>query len=656
MPTPLWSPSAERIARSNLNRYLFAVDRAHGPGLNRYDALYRWSVERPEDFWPCLWEFCGVKAQSRGETVLEDEGAMPGARWFPGARLNFAENLLRHRDDRAALVFRSEDGRRERLSYAELYREVARLAAGLRAAGVGAGDRVAGFLPNAPAAVIALLATASIGATWSACPPEIGLEGALERLGRVRPRVLFACEGYRWGGAYHDSLGDVAGLAAGLEDLRRVVLVPDGRAGTDPAKAPAAIPGAVAYADFVDPTAEEVHFEQLPFDHPLYILYSTGPDGRGRCLVHGAGGVLLQHLKELALHCDVRGGDVVSYATSCGWMMWNWLVSALALGATVLLYDGSPFHPRDAALFDLAEQEGVTVLGVSARYLAQAYKRGLRPRQTHDLSHLLTILSSGAPLHPEGYDYVYREVKADVLLASLLGGTDIASCYALSCPILAVNRGEIQTRGLGMRVEVLDADGEPVRGEPGELAVTAPFPAMPLGFLDDPEGGELRRVYLDTYHRAWRVGDLAEVTEHEGLIVHGRAEAALEHQGVRIGTASIYRQVERFEEVTEALAVPQETPAGRRIVLFVKLRAGTELDEVLAERIKRGIREGASARHVPDLIVGVDDIPRTAGGRPAEDAVRRVLDGERPQGLGALANPKALAAFLDLPALRVTGR
>ena len=632
-------------------------------GVLDYDRLYAWSIERPEEFWPGVWRFCGVIAQDvepekAWDVVLigGDRMAPPdpveGPRWFLGARLNFAENLLRFRDDREALVSWTEEGRRGSLTYRQLFYEVARVAAALKALGVREGDRVAGFLPNTAQTVVAMLATASIGAVWSSCSPDFGVNGVLDRFGQINPRVFIAADGYRYAGKAVDTLERARAIAAALNELQAVVVLPFLR----PADAVRAATSdwATLWDDWLVAVAGDplLGFVRLPFDHPLYIMYSSGTTGLPKCMVHGAGGTLLQHQKEHVLHTDLTRDDRIFYYTTCGWMMWNWLVSTLAVGATVVLYDGAPFAPQRQALWDLAEHERLTVFGVSAKYLALSEKEGLAPRTTHDLGPLRTILSTGSPLAPASFDYVYRDVKRDVQLASISGGTDIISCFALGNPTTPVWRGELQCRGLGMAVEVFDSEGQPVRGEPGELVCTKPFPSMPIGFWNDPDQSKYRDAYFDTFPNAWRHGDWAEITAHGGLIITGRSDATLNPGGVRIGTAEIYRQVEQLAEVLESLVIGQELGGGDvRVVLFVRLREGLMLDDVLREKIKRQIRENTSPHHVPRVIVQVADIPRTISGKITELAVRNVVHGRPVKNTDALANPEALELFRDLPEL-----
>jgi len=572
-----------------------------------------------------------------------------GPRWFTGARLNFAENLLRHDDDRDALVFWNEGGRQRRLSHRELRREVAAAAAGLAAFGVGPGDRVAGFLPNLPETVIAMLAAASLGAVWSSCSPDFGANGVLDRFGQIRPKVLVCADGYRYAGKAIDSLARVREVCARLPGIEQVVVVPylDARPDLD------ALPGAVRWDELLDAHRGSDHpaYARLPFDHPLCIMYSSGTTGLPKCMVHGAGGTLLQHLKELVLHTDLGPDDRIFYFTTCGWMMWNWLVSALAAGATVVLFDGAPLTPL-TILWRMAAEERVTVFGTSAKYLALAEKEGLVPAATHDLSALRAILSTGSPLAAHSYEYVHASIKRDVHLASISGGTDIISCFALGNPVGPVWRGELQMRGLGMAVDVFDAGGRPVRGVEGELVCTRPFPSMPVAFWDDPDGARYRAAYFDVFPGVWRHGDWARLTDHDGLVILGRSDATLNPGGVRIGTAEIYRQVEQLPEVVESLVVGQEWDGDVRIVLFVRLRESVTLDDSLRERIRRRIREHASPHHVPRKILQVADIPRTISGKITELAVREVIHGRPVANVDALANPGALDLYRDLVALR----
>ncbi len=648
--TEIWRPSAARVADSNLTRFTTCVNARKGLKLDGYEEVFAWSVAHPEEFWTELARFADIRADWSAGPVLENRERMPGARFFPNARLNFAENLLRHQDDHAAIVFVNERGTRRQISHRELRQEVARVAAGLRAAGVGVGDRVAGFLPNLPETAIAMLATASLGATWSSCSPDFGAHGVLDRFGQIAPKVLFTADGYFYAGKTLDSLAQIAEVAAKLPSAELIVVIPYveaeaalERLGTAAARA--------RHWRTLGERGSTLNFAAVPFNHPLYILYSSGTTGVPKCIVHGAGGTLLQHQKEHLLHTDLKRGDRIFYFTTCGWMMWNWLMSALATGAALVLYDGSPFHPDPGVLWRLAQQERLTVFGTSAKYLSALEKNGYRPADSVDLNALRTLLSTGSPLLPEGFDFVYRAIKSDLHLASISGGTDIVSCFALGCPTLPVHRGEIQCRGLGMAVDIFDDEGKPVRGERGELVCTAPFPSMPVGFWNDPDGARYRAAYFERFPGVWHHGDYAALTEHCGIVIYGRSDAVLNPGGVRIGTAEIYSAVESLAEIIEAIAVGQDWRDDVRVVLFVRLQPGVELDDALRKRIREVIRASTTPRHVPAKIVAVADIPRTLSGKLTELAVRNVIHGLPVKNIDALANPHALEHFRDLPDL-----
>jgi acetoacetyl-CoA synthetase len=646
----LWRPSAERIAAANLTRFMRCVTARTGVALRDYDETYAWSLASPAQFWSELARFAGVRADWGDGPALARPGQMPGARFFPGARLNFAENLLRFADQQPALIFRNERGARRALSGRELREAVARVADGLRAAGVIAGDRVAGYLPNLPEAAIAMLAATSIGATWSSCSPDFGAHSVLERFGQIAPKVVFTADGYFYAGKTLDSLGAMAEVLARLPAVERVVVIPYVEADPQLARLGAAAARASRWREFGE-RGRPLHGEPQPFNHPLYILYSSGTTGAPKCIVHGAGGTLLQHCKEHLLHTDLGRSDRLFYFTTCGWMMWNWLMSALATGATLVLYDGSPFHPDPGVLWRMAAEERITVFGTSAKYLASLEKSEFLPARAVDLTALRTLLSTGSPLLPDGFDFIYRSVKPDLQLASISGGTDIVSCFALGCPIRPVYRGEIQCRGLGMAVEIFDDDGRALRGERGELVCTAPFPSMPLGFWNDPDGSRYRAAYFERFPGVWHHGDFAALTGHDGLVIYGRSDAVLNPGGVRIGTAELYGAVEGLPQIAEALAVGQDWQGDVRVVLFVRLSPGVELTEELRTQIRATIRARTTARHVPARIVAVPDIPRTLSGKLTELAVRNVIHGLPVKNREALANPHSLEYFRNLPEL-----
>ncbi len=654
---PLWTPSVERIAAANVTGFRAAAEKRWGVALPDYDALYEWSVARPDQFWVSVWEGDGSGIGvigTRGERALVHGRSMLDARWFPDATLNFARNLLRSRDTSDAVVFWGEDRVKRRLTRAELFAAVARLAAALRAEGVAPGDRVAAYMPNMPETVVAMLAAAVAGATFTSASPDFGVQGVVDRFGQTEPKVLIACDGYYYGGKTVAVLERLGEIASRLPSVKRVVVVPYVLDDHDLA----GVRDALMYGDFIAPFRDsgEIDFEALPFSHPLYIMYSSGTTGMPKCIVHGAGGTLLQHMKEHRLHCDMKAGDRVFYYTTCGWMMWNWLASALASGATLLLYDGSPFAAHNRILFDYADAEGMTHFGASARFIDAAAKFGLKPRKTHSLTSLHVMLSTGSPLAPESFDYVYRDIKGDLQLSSISGGTDIVSCFVLGNPVMPVWRGEIQCRGLGMAVEVWDDDGKPLRWEKGELVCTKPFPAMPIGFWNDPDGSKYQAAYFDRFPGVWCHGDFCEITDHGGVIIYGRSDATLNPGGVRIGTAEIYRQVEKLPEVVESLVIgqdwPPRSPADVRVILFVRLREGLDLDEMLTGRIKQVIRDNTTVRHVPAKVLQVPDIPRTKSGKIVELAARQVVHGRPVKNLEALANPEALEYFRDRPELR----
>ena len=644
-PIPLWTPNPATVGQTRMAQLIAAKGKAN------YAELWQWSVDEPEAFWSELWDFCGAVGE-KGTKIVVDRSRMPGARWFPDAKLNYAENLLQQRDDSEALVFWGETKVKRRMTRAELVAEVTRFQQLLIDAGVGEGDRVAGYLPNLPETLVAMLATTALGAIWSSASPDFGVQGVLDRFGQFEPKVLICVDGYWYNGKQVDCLAKNAEVVSKMPSLRKVVVVPYLDAAPDVSK----IANALSWTDIptVNPKKEPI-FKRVGFAHPLYIMFSSGTTGVPKCIVHCHGGVLLQHLKEHQLHSDVRPGDRLFYFTTCGWMMWNWLVSGLACGATLLLYDGSPFAGGGKVLFEYAATEKMTHFGTSAKYIDAAAKLGLTPGKTHDLSALRAMFSTGSPLSPEGFDWVYREIKQDILLASISGGTDIVSCFVLGNPVLPVYRGEIQCRGLGMAVDVVDDIGQSVRGQKGELVCAGSFPVMPVGFWNDPDGAKYHAAYFERFPNIWCHGDFSELTAHDGMIIYGRSDATLNPGGVRIGTAEIYRQVEQLPEILEALVIGQNWPPGRnddvRVVLFVKLQEGKQLDAALIERIKKQIRDNTTPRHVPAQVVQVLDIPRTKSGKIVELAVRNVVHEQPVKNVEALANPEALEFFRGRPEL-----
>ncbi len=649
MKEKLWEPSEERKSEANITRFISMVNQKYGQALGSYADLYDWSIKEASAFWAAMWEFGGIKASRAYDQVVEDFDQMLAARWFSGAELNFAENLLRYRDNRTALVFKGETLEPVRLTYAELYDRVARLAKSLRGIGVVKGDRVAGFMPNMAETVIAMLAATSIGAIWSSCSPDFGIKGVLDRFGQIQPKVLVAANGYFYNGKAFDCLDRVTGIVYEIPSIEKVVVVPYTQAEPDISS----VPKSVLFDYFLAPESGlEIEFEQLPFNHPLYIMYSSGTTGVPKCIVHGAGGTLIQHLKELMLHTDLTREEKIFYFTTCGWMMWNWLVSSLAVGAALVLYDGSPFYPDAGALWQLAQDERITVFGTSAKYLSSVEKEGLKPGAVYDLNSLKAILSTGSPLSEESFRFVYQEIKQDIRLSSISGGTDIISCFALGNPIGAVYTGEMQCRGLGMKVESFDPEGRPLLQQKGELVCTAPFPSMPIYFWNDPDNVKYKKAYFDVYPNVWRHGDYVEITDTGGVIIYGRSDATLNPGGVRIGTAEIYRQVESLPEIRDSLVVGQKWNNDVRVILFVRLFDGVELDQELQQRIKKTIRENATPRHVPAKIIPIKDIPYTLNGKKVEMAVVNIIHNEPVLNQDALANPEALELFKDLAELQ----
>ena len=648
---PLWTPTARRKAGTNLVAFTSHLAKAgHSDPFETYMDIHRFSVEQPDKFWGALWDFAEVKASQRGTQALVDQDKMPGARFFPDARLNYAENLLRKSDDTPALIFRGEDRVKRAMSWRELNDAVARLHHAFAKAGLRPGDRVAAIVPNMPETIVAFLAVTSLGGIWSSCSPDFGERGILDRFSQIEPRFLVTCDGYYYNGKTIPIANKVAAVLKELPSVEETIIIDYIGSATDISRI---VPRCVAYEDYISSKKlDPINFAQLAFDHPLYILYSSGTTGIPKCIVHGAGGVLLKHLSELLLNSDVKPEDRLFYFTTCGWMMWNWLVSGLATGATLLLYDGSPFAPSERVLFDYADEERMTLFGTSAKYIDAVKKSGLKPRETHKLATMRTMFSTGSPLAAESFDFVYRDIKPDLHLASISGGTDICGCFVGGNPLSPVWRGEIQGPMLGMAVDVYDDEAKPLRAEKGELVCTKPFPSMPVRFWNDEGGEKYHNAYFARFPNIWCHGDFAEWTAHGGIIIHGRSDATLNPGGVRIGTAEIYAQVERIPEVVEALAIGQDWDNDVRIVLFVRLREGAVLDEGLIQAIKQQVRQGASPRHVPAKIVAVKDIPRTKSGKITELAVRDVVHGRAVKNKEALANPEALDLYKDLAELR----
>ncbi|MBD9585738.1 acetoacetate--CoA ligase [Pseudomonas sp. PDM03] len=645
----LWQPDAKRIAKTRMDAFRRAINQRHHLDIADYAALHQWSINQRVDFWQAIVDFFDIRFHTQPDAVLIEGEHMPSAQWFPGATLNFAEHLLRRRDDAVAVIAIGENGQREQLTWAELAEHVAGFQNSLIAVGVGLGDRVAACMPNTWQTLVAMLATTSLGAIWSCSSPDFGTQGVIDRFGQIEPKVLITCAGYRYAGKDIDQRAKVNEILERLPSLQQLIVVPYAQPQAH-IKDFRTHAGVTLWDAFYEPGGEP-DFVAVPFAHPLYILYSSGTTGVPKCIIHSTGGVLLQHVKEHGLHCDLGPGDRLFYYTTCGWMMWNWLVSALAVGSAVVLYDGSPFHPGPERLIDLIDDERISVFGTSPKYLATLESNGVKPRQSHDLGTLKTLLCTGSALSPQSYDYVYRDLKADLCLASMSGGTDIVSCFVNGNPLLAVRRGEIQGKSLGMAVEVWNDAGRAVIGEKGELVCTRHFPAMPVGLWNDPTGEKLRASYFSLFPGVWAQGDYAEQLAHGAMMIHGRSDAVLNPGGVRIGTAEIYRQVEKVPQVTDSVAIGQQWQDDVRVVLFVRLVEGVELDEALQQQIRQVIRANTTPRHVPAKIVAVTDIPRTISGKVVELAVRNVVHGQPVKNTDALANPEALEQFRDRPEL-----
>lgn len=640
MNTVVWRPKTRETSR--MWQFMRFLDNHCQQHFATYRQLHTWSVHNPALFWQSLCDFFKITFDTPPTEILSEYQHMIDAQWFKGATFNFAEKLLSRNDAHPAIVSIDERGKQLVLSYEELRAQVAQCAAGLKKAGVIAGDRIGAIMPNVAYTVIAMLATASLGAIWSSCSPDFGTHAAFDRLGQIEPKILFACNGHQYQGKVHNAQQKINDIAAMMPSLKQIVICPTIDAQIDFTL----LPKAVSWQDFLIPT-KKLTFSPMPFAHPLYILFSSGTTGKPKCIVHGAGGTLLQHIKELGLHCDMKSSDNLCFYTTCGWMMWNWMVSVLALGATLTLYEGAPTFPDANRLFRLLEEEQVTVFGTSAKFISAVEKEGIDPSQTVSLSHLRCILSTGSPLLPKNYDFVYQKIKKDVQLSSISGGTDIISCFALGNPLLPVHRGELQCLGLGMDVHVLNEAGQSIRQERGELVCAKPFPSMPVGFWHDPDKKRYQHAYFDRFPGMWTHGDFAEITAHEGLIIYGRSDAVLNPGGVRIGTAEIYRQVEKIHEVVDSVVIGQEWEEDVRVVLFIKLREGAKMTDELLTRIKQTIRQNTTPRHVPAKILQVTDIPRTISGKVVEVAVRQVVHHEAINNLESLANPEALAYFKD---------
>jgi len=639
----MWQPTEEQINNSQMMDYMQLVNQKFGLSLKKYSQLYDWSIEKAEDFWGSFWEYSQIIHHSPYSQVVDDLGKMPGAKWFDGATLNFAENLLRYRDDKIAIHFYGEDGTQSSLSYRELHDQVSRLARSMREMGIVKNDRVVGYMPNIPETIITMLATASIGAIWSSCSPDFGIKGVLDRFQQIEPKLIFAADGYLYNGKTIDCLSKLKNILTYLPSIKKTIIVPfTGDSNTN------VIKNSMLWNDFLHKDSGDIIFEQLPFDHPLYIMYSSGTTGLPKSIVHSAGGTLIQHLKELKLHTDLTQNDKIFYFTTCGWMMWNWLISSLAVGATIVLYDGSPLYPDGTALLKMADDLGITVFGTSAKYIASLESAGIKPKQISSFPKLRTILSTGSPLVEENFNFVYGEWKEDVQLASISGGTDIISCFALGNPILPVRRGELQCRGLGMKVESYNEKGMSVRNEKGELVCTQAFPSMPIYFWNDSNGKKYQSAYFDVYPNIWHHGDYLEINDFGGVKIYGRSDTTLNPGGIRIGTAEIYQTVERFNEVEDSLVISQPWQNDERIILFLKMKDRITLTNSLKTRVKKSIRESCTHRHVPAIIIAVEDIPYTINGKKVELAVKQVIQNIEVKNIDSLVNPSILDFYKDI--------
>lgn len=645
----LWKPSEERIKNTNLYRFIQFINSRYNKKFNDYESLYSWSIEYTPDFWEALWEFADIKTSSPYSEIIDDIDKMPGAKWFSGAKLNFAENLLRFRDDEVALIFKGEGRDVRKVTYRTLYDEVARVAASLRSMGIKKEDRVVGFMPNMPETIITMLAATSIGAIWSSCSPDFGIKGVLDRFGQIRPKVIVTADGYLFKGKQFDSLKPISNIIKQLDSIEKVIVVPYVESDPDIKN----VPNAILFDNFKsEETGLEIKFEQLPFDHPVYIMYSSGTTGVPKCMVQSAGGILVHHLKELILHTDLKREDNIFYFTTCGWMMWNWLTSSLGVGASLVLYDGNPFHPDPGTLFQLAQDEKITVFGTSAGYIAALMNTKIKPGKDYDLSSMKTLLSTGSPLSNEGFEFIYNEVKKDLQLSSISGGSDLNGCFALGNPIGPVYSGELQCRGLAMKVEAFNDKGNPVLNEQGELVCTKPFPSMPIYFWNDKDNKKYNNAYFNVYKNIWRHGDYIEINDRGGVIIYGRSDATLNPGGVRIGTAEIYRQVDHFNEIEDSLVIGQNWEKDVRVILFVKMSEDIELNDSLITKIKTAIRTHTSPRHVPAKVIAVPDIPYTLNMKKVEIAVKKIVHGISVTNQDALSNPGSLKFYENIKELR----